>query len=206
MCVRVQGTTALVGTEGGEVCMYSLVDGSCELVMASANEPVTAINVAWNVSAALSSPITAIGHMTGGIIVWDLMGEPEDLPICQFKGHKAGVSGLAFFARGECLVSSSLDGTVIVWNMLTGKRSNVLLGHSAPVNGVLVRPFCVPNLCASVRTCCYFTASLAACKNRKGILQSLPNVLTCTQRLTHALVKPKFSKVLVYAGAYILVL
>lgn len=135
-----QGTTALVGSEGGDVRMYSLVDGSCELVMANANEPVTAISVAWNVSAALSSPIAACGHMTGGIIVWDLMGEPEDLPICQLRGHKAGVTGLDFFNRGECLISSSLDGAVIVWDMISGTRQNVLVGHSAPVNGVLVEP------------------------------------------------------------------
>jgi WD40 repeat protein len=133
-----QGTTALVGTEGGDVRMYSLLDGSCELVMASANEPVTCIQVAWDVSAALSSPIAAVGHMTGGITVWDLMCEPEDPPMCQLKGHRAGVTGLAFRDRGEGLLSSSLDGAVIVWDVLSGTRVNTLLGHSAPVNGVLV--------------------------------------------------------------------
>jgi WD40 repeat protein len=133
-----QGTTALLGSEGGDVHMYSLIDGSCELVIAGANEPVTCLSVAWNVSAALSSPIAAVGHMTGGILVWDLMGEPEDLPICELKGHRAGVTGLAFHSRGECLLSSSLDGTVIVWDMLSGTCMSTLLGHSAPVNGVLV--------------------------------------------------------------------
>lgn len=138
----VQGTTALVGTEGGEVRMFSLVDGSCELVMASADHPVTvtAINVAWNVSTALSSPIAAVGHMTGGIVVWDLMGETEDLPICKLAGHKASVTGLAFFNQGECLISSSQDGSIIVWDLLSGTRLKVFLGHSAPVNGVVVRP------------------------------------------------------------------
>ena len=118
--------------------MYSLVDGSCELVMFASNEPVTCINVAWNVSAALSSPIAAVGYMTGGIVVWDLMGEAEDLPICKLKGHKAGITGLQYYNRGECLISSSLDGAVIVWDTLSGTHRNVFVGHSAPVNGVLV--------------------------------------------------------------------
>jgi WD40 repeat protein len=133
-----QGTTALLGTEGGKVCMHSLVDGSCELVMDSAMEPVTALDVAWNVSAALSSPIAAAGHATGGISVWDLMGESDDLPICELKGHMAKVTGLAFYARGEALLSSGQDGVVAVWDMLGGTRRAVLVGHSAPVNGVQV--------------------------------------------------------------------
>lgn len=137
---RMQGTTALIGTEGGTVHMFSLMDGSQELRMCANNERITALAVAWYVSGALSSPVAASACSSGVVHVWDLMGESEDLPICTLNGHNGAVPGVTFFRRGERLATASHDGTAAVWDVVSGSRVGVLSRHSGRVNHIEVEP------------------------------------------------------------------
>ncbi len=56
------------------------------------------------------------------------------------SGHKSSVQDLAFDPEGERLASASLDGTVIVWNALSGKKLLTLTGHKAAIYGVAFSP------------------------------------------------------------------
>jgi hypothetical protein len=76
--------------------------------------------------------MAAIGE-TGGTIHLDAVATGKRLRT--LPGHGAGVSGLAFNAAGDRLLSGSLDRTVRMWNVADGKEIGVL--HSpAPVTAI----------------------------------------------------------------------
>jgi WD40 repeat protein len=53
-----------------------------------------------------------------------------------WRGHKNAVTDLAFSPDGEYVVSSSLDGTVRVWDAASGETVRVLRGHEDEVYAV----------------------------------------------------------------------
>src|SRR5437763_1082760 len=56
------------------------------------------------------------------------------------KGHMAAVESVAVTAVGTRAVSASLDGTLRVWDLATGKTVPTLKGHTVTVYGVAVTP------------------------------------------------------------------
>lgn len=74
-CATLQGSTALLGTEAGEIRMFSLADGVCELIMASHNAPVTALAVCWSVCGAFDGPVAVSGATDGSVKAWSLMAD-----------------------------------------------------------------------------------------------------------------------------------
>lgn len=54
--------------------------------------------------------------------------------------HKLGVTSIAFSSNGSNMASSSLDGTVILWDVSTGQVNATLKGHSDPVLSVSFSP------------------------------------------------------------------
>lgn len=61
---------------------------------------------------------------------------PEPEPAAVWRGHEQGVTDLAFSPRGDRLVSSSLDGTVRLWDVAAGRCDRVLRGHRDEVFAV----------------------------------------------------------------------
>jgi cytochrome c len=57
-----------------------------------------------------------------------------------FVGHGGPVKGLALTSDGALLVSTSFDYSVIVWRLEDGAALDVLHGHDAAVNDVVVLP------------------------------------------------------------------
>ena len=57
-----------------------------------------------------------------------------------FKGHKDGITGIAFNPNLKQVVSSSLDGTVMVWNFKPSLRPFRFIGHKGAVHDVAVSP------------------------------------------------------------------
>jgi WD40 repeat protein len=57
-----------------------------------------------------------------------------------FKGHRAGVSGVAFSPDGRLLASASADGTVKLWSAATGEELRTLDAHRNPVHCVSFSP------------------------------------------------------------------
>jgi cytochrome c len=60
--------------------------------------------------------------------------------VAAFLGHGGPVKGLALTADGEVMVSASFDYSVIVWRLADGAALDVLHGHEAAVNDVVVLP------------------------------------------------------------------
>lgn len=56
------------------------------------------------------------------------------------QGHTAGVTGVAFSPDGSVLASSSVDATVRLWDVTTGKTLFTLHGHPNQVNSVAFSP------------------------------------------------------------------
>src|SRR6516162_7958834 len=56
------------------------------------------------------------------------------------KGHKHTITCLAFSSDGKTLASGSKDGTVILWDVQTGKARATLAGHEDMVIRVAFSP------------------------------------------------------------------
>ena len=57
-----------------------------------------------------------------------------------FKGHKDAITSIAFNPNLKQVVSSSDDGTVMVWNFKPSLRPFRFIGHKGPVHEVSVNP------------------------------------------------------------------
>ncbi|XP_014260529.1 U3 small nucleolar RNA-interacting protein 2 [Cimex lectularius] len=64
------------------------------------------------------------------IQMWDAQSLAH---LFSFKGHRAGVTGLAFCRHTNTLYSSSRDRTVKVWNVLERAYVETLFGHQNPI-------------------------------------------------------------------------
>jgi WD40 repeat protein len=57
-----------------------------------------------------------------------------------FRGHEAGVEGIAISCDGRLIASASLDGSVRVWDASGGAERACLRGHEKEVKGVAFSP------------------------------------------------------------------
>lgn len=60
--------------------------------------------------------------------------------LATFQGHTAGVPSLAFSPEGMLLASGSLDSSVRLWEVDTGKNVAILQGHNTRVNAIAFSP------------------------------------------------------------------
>ena len=71
-------------------------------------------------------------------LVADVLANPEDVEAVKLTAHKGKIVGLNFSSDSKFLISSSWDGTAMVWDMARaaeGEASPVRLdGHEGPVN------------------------------------------------------------------------
>jgi WD40 repeat protein len=56
------------------------------------------------------------------------------------RGHRTGITGLAFHPDGRILASASTDWTLRLWDIDTGQGIRVFSGHEASVDGVAFAP------------------------------------------------------------------
>lgn len=68
--------------------------------------------------------------------LWDI---PTQKRVRVFLGHTDGVLNAIFGPRDETVITSSMDGTVVIWDAATGERKH-RLEHGAHVHGLAVRP------------------------------------------------------------------
>ena len=57
-----------------------------------------------------------------------------------FKGHKDAITGICFNPNLKQVVSSSLDGTLMVWNFKPSLRPYRFIGHKGPVYETCISP------------------------------------------------------------------
>ena len=64
----------------------------------------------------------------------------NDTSIRTFKGHSRAVTSIAFSADGRKALSGSLDDTLKLWNLASGKLIRTFKGHSSAVYSVAFSP------------------------------------------------------------------
>ncbi|XP_055918996.1 uncharacterized WD repeat-containing protein alr3466-like [Eupeodes corollae] len=83
--------------------------------------------------------VTGSSDKTIRIWKWEVgLGFVEDSNISPLLGHKYGVTSVKISPKGGVLASSSVDGTVLLWDISTGQKTNTLY----QLNGEAVRSCC----------------------------------------------------------------
>jgi eukaryotic-like serine/threonine-protein kinase len=78
-----------------------------------------------------------VGELTGGVKVWDLIGNTE---LATLRGHQGEVFSVNYSPDGSRIVSGSNDGTIILWDSATFEQAAVLRGHGSYVHSVAFSP------------------------------------------------------------------
>jgi WD40 repeat protein len=79
--------------------------------------------------------MVASGSGDNTVKLWTLDGKL----LKTFKGHTAGIWGVAFSPDGKILASGSVDGTVKLWK-LDGTEITTLRGHTAAIRQIAISP------------------------------------------------------------------
>lgn len=81
-----------------------------------------------------SSDIIASGDFTGLIKLWSQDGSN----LCTLEGHDKPITDLAFNQNDTELISSSLDGNVIIWDLKTSDKLKVFPNANHGVSALQV--------------------------------------------------------------------
>src|SRR5262249_37951807 len=71
------------------------------------------------------------------IQVWDLAAARKE---CQFEGHDANISAIAFSPDGRILATGDCENNVCLWELATAKRICPIYGHRGWVDSVAFSP------------------------------------------------------------------
>jgi hypothetical protein len=126
------GERVLLGGADGQVFVVDPATG--EIVQQY--EPLS--DTVWDVALSPDGRFVAAAGRDLTARVWATEGNGS--PTAILTGHRTDVVSVAFAASGEQLVTSSLDGTVRLWNIVTGNELLLLFGTSDAVSSVAINP------------------------------------------------------------------
>ena len=88
--------------------------------------------IVWNAEFSPDGRWLVSTHGDGSILIWDVQGRER---IANLNEHSGPVRAVAFSRDGRQLASGSDDKSIIIWNAESGRKEDVLLGHSTRVTG-----------------------------------------------------------------------
>jgi RNA polymerase sigma factor (sigma-70 family) len=124
------GIVAFVFSPDSRTLSVSLADNRLVLVDVATGKELRAIRLAEHAAKLVYSPngkLLAVGTSAGAIHLWE---PATGKMVSKVKGHRGGVSCLAFSADGRRLASGGDDTTVLIWDVLN-------LGGEPPPGGNL---------------------------------------------------------------------
>ncbi len=137
------GKNALVLASGGKdgvVKLWDPVTGATRGDLGKQGGAVTSLAFDF-----ARSRVLAVGTFDeqgeGLVKIWELTpkekgGGYTGKELFTLKGHKGGVTSIAFSPRGDVLASGSADRTAILWDAKAGKKLHTLAGHQGEVRCV----------------------------------------------------------------------
>eukprot|EP00892_Ulva_mutabilis_P003746 jgi/Ulvmu1/1743/UM117_0020.1 len=85
--------------------------------------------------------LMASADAEGGVVVWALDLQGGLIESHPLDGHSNRVVSMRFFERGHKLITSSVDTSIVVWNVATGLMVSWLEGHKRAVTSMDSMPY-----------------------------------------------------------------
>jgi WD40 repeat protein len=131
--------TLMIGAAGGSAWVWSLHPGAApeafELYQSEINYNLNIYT--HTVSAAAISPdnrVFAIGTSEHTLTLYD---RRTKVVLHELDGHSSSIQELRFSPNGRTLISVDQDGTLIIWDISSGKRLAGLSAHTGPTKGMV---------------------------------------------------------------------
>jgi len=124
------GITVASGDLGGELRLWSIVDGSSRIL--STQQPGI-----LDLTFSPDQQYLASAGISGVIDLWEVSSGRR---VHSLRGHTNNVMACAFSPDGRQLVSCGMDRTVRLWDVARGAPLQVLHGHTNVVNDVCFTP------------------------------------------------------------------
>jgi WD40 repeat protein len=128
------GELLVTGGEDATARVWDIASGQELLVLTGHKAPI--YNVIFSL---LTGTPLATSSLDGTAKAWDIRPEGSREWLT-FAGHSEVVFDVAYDPEGIRLASASWDGTIVIWNALTGSRLVTLDGHRAEVTAVGFSP------------------------------------------------------------------
>lgn len=92
--------------------------------------------IVWSLTFSADGQRLASGDHNGEVCVWDVASRQKVMAVAERSGP---VRALRFLSD-QSLAAGADDGTLRIWNTTTGRPSDVLPGHIARINSIVVTP------------------------------------------------------------------
>jgi WD40 repeat protein len=124
VCINREGSTIASGWDDGKVRAFSPETGKLLFTIADAHmEAVTAIAFTH------AGTKLVTGGKDGRVRTWGLSARSQAMEL-SFKEHKKEVTSVTVSANDEEALSSSADGSCVVWNLRRGTRANAFFAST----------------------------------------------------------------------------
>ncbi|EDW74959.1 uncharacterized protein Dwil_GK15619 [Drosophila willistoni] len=121
-----KGTLMLTGSDDKTARLWNAQDGS---LIKKFRQPTPVSSVSFD----MPSKTFAIGHLDANpaISVYDIEHLSKH-PLVELRGHSRGIRNISFCKTDSCIMSSSYDRSVRMWDLRSGKETNsIFLPHHA---------------------------------------------------------------------------